>query len=59
MDIIYKALEYYDSQKFKYKNILLDIRYYTVISKNADIDRSIIIFYNKKKKNYLDQDLNT
>ena len=50
MDIIHKALEYYDSQKIKYKNILSTIRYYKLIIKNADVERSIIIFYNKKKE---------
>ena len=50
MNIIYKALEYYDKQKAKFEKILAPAKYYKIIKKDADIERSTIIFYDKNNK---------
>jgi hypothetical protein len=50
MDIINNALEYYDKCKIKYDKILSKIKYYKYISKNSDIEKSEIIFYDKNKE---------
>ena len=50
MNIIYKALEYYDNQKPHLEKLMSPVKYYKVIKKDTDIERSVIVFYDKKKE---------
>lgn len=50
MNIIKKALEYYDKNNEKYDSFLSKVKYFGYQQKSGDMDRSIIIMYDKNKK---------
>lgn len=50
MNIVATALEYFDRNTYKYKKFLSNIKFYKIKHNNTDIDRSVIIFYNKHEK---------
>jgi hypothetical protein len=49
-DLILTALEYYDKNKEKYGKYISKIKYYDTIINENDMEHSVIIFYDKNKK---------
>ena len=50
MDIVTKVLDYYDKNYGKYDNFISNVKYYKHIYKTGDMERNILILYDKNKK---------
>ena len=50
MEIVTKALEYYDDEKVKHDNFLSKIKYYNFKKQTGDLERSEIYMYDENKK---------
>lgn len=48
--LVKHSLEYYDKNCEKYERILSKIEYYELLENESDLERNIIIFYDKDKK---------